>query len=381
VPEAAPLTALQIGMTASPQRRGGLDRYFFGLLRAFAPLGVETRGLVVGNPADVAAQGIDGVEAYARDGASLLARWSALRGAVNRRLPGCDLVVSHFAPYAFPVLDRIRSHPTVVHFHGSWARESAADGARGLTFAAKLALERLVYRGGARFVVLTNAVARKLQRDFNVPPELIRVVPGGVDIGRFQVSGTRADARRGLGLPLDRPTILTACRLIRAKGIAALIDAVALMRERIPDVLLVVAGTGPMAAELQLTVRERGLENAVRFTGFFDDHDLLQAYRAADLLVVPTIAIESFGLVVIEAMACGTPAMVTPVDGLPETVSDLDPALIFRGTAPQDLAEGMLAALDGTLALPNPAVCRAYAERFDWPHIAARVRRVYEEVA
>jgi glycosyltransferase involved in cell wall biosynthesis len=381
VPEAAPLTALQIGMTASPQRRGGLDRYFFGLLRAFAPLGVETRGLVVGNPADVAAQGIDGVEAYARDGASLLARWSALRGAVNRRLPGCDLVVSHFAPYAFPVLDRIRSHPTVVHFHGSWARESEADGARGLTLAAKLALERLVYRGGARFVVLTNAVAQKLQRDFNVPPELIRVVPGGVDIGRFQVSGTRADARRGLGLPLDRPTILTACRLIRAKGIAALIDAVALMRERIPDVLLVVAGTGPMAAELQLTVRERGLENAVRFTGFFDDHDLLQAYRAADLLVVPTIAIESFGLVVIEAMACGTPAMVTPVDGLPETVSDLDPALIFRGTAPQDLAEGMLAALDGTLALPNPAVCRAYAERFDWPHIAARVRRVYEEVA
>ncbi len=367
------MTALQIGMTASPQRRGGLDRYFFGLLRAFEDLGIETRGLVVGNRADVAAQGVDGVEAYARDGTSLLARWSALRGAVNRRLPGCDLVVSHFAPYAFPVLDRIRSHPTVVHFHGSWARESEAEGARGLTFAAKLALERLVYRGGARFVVLTNAVALKLQRDFKVP--------GGVDIGRFAVSGTRADARRALGLPLDRPTILTACRLVHAKGIAALIDAMALVSERIPDVLLVVAGTGPIAEELARTVRERGLENTVRFTGFLDDHKLPQAYRAADLLVVPTIAIESFGLVVIEAMACGTPAMVTPVDGLPETVRDLDPALIFRGTAPRDLADGVLAALDGTLALPNPAACRAYAERFDWPRIAARVRRVYAEVA
>jgi glycosyltransferase involved in cell wall biosynthesis len=375
------MTALQIGMTASLQRRGGLDRYFFGLLRAFGALGVETRGLVVGDPADVAAQGIDGIEAYARDGASLLARWSALRGAVNRRLPGCDLVASHFAPYAFPVLDRIRSHPTVVHFHGSWARESEAEGARGLTFAAKLALERLVYRGGARFVVLTNAVAQKLQRDFKVPPELIRIVPGGVDIGRFQVSGTRADARHALGLPIDRPTILTACRLVRAKGIAPLIDAVALMRERIPDVLLVVVGTGPIAEELRQTVRERGLENTVRFTGFFDDHNLLQAYRAADLLVVPTIAIESFGLVVIEAMACGTPAMVTPVDGLPETVRDLDPALIFRGTTPEDMADGMLAALNGTLALPTPEVCRAYAERFDWTNIAKRVRSVYEEVA
>lgn len=375
------MTALQIGMTASPQRSGGVDRYFFGLLRAFGALGVETRGLVLGNASEVAAQGIDGIEAYARDGTSLLARWSALRGAVNRRLPGSDLVVSHFAAYAFPVLDRIRSYPVVIHFHGSWARESQAEGERGFAFVAKLALERLVYRGGARFVVLTNAVAQALQRDFKVPPELIRIVPGGVDIGRFQVSGTRSDARRALGLPLDRPTILTACRLIRLKGIALLIDAVALMRERIPDVLLVVVGTGPLAEELRQGVRERKLENTVRFTGFIDDDKLLQAYHAADLFVLPSIAMEGFGLVVIEAMACGTPAMVTPVSGMPETVRDLDPALIFRGIAPRDLADGMRAALDGTLALPTPAACRAYAERFDWPHIANRVRHVYEEVA
>jgi glycosyltransferase involved in cell wall biosynthesis len=381
VPDFAPMTALQIGMTASPRLSGGLDRYFFSLLRALVPLGVMTRGLVAGNSADVAAQGIDGVEAFAGDDTSLLARWARLRGAVNRRIRGCDLVVSHFAPYAFPVLDRIRTHPTVVHFHGSWARESEAAGARGFTLAAKLALERLVYRGGTRFVVLTNASAQKLQRDFNVPTELIRVVPGGVDIARFAIAGTRDDARRALRLPLGRPTILTASRLIRAKGIATLIEALTLVRERVPDVLLVIAGMGPFAADLLASVHERGLESAVRFTGFLDDCDLQHAYRAADLLVVPTLAIESFGLVAIEAMACGTPAMVTPVDGLPETVGGLDQALIFDGIAPHDLARGLLAALEGTLVLPTPAACRAYAERFDWSRIATSVRDVYEEIA
>jgi glycosyltransferase involved in cell wall biosynthesis len=66
---------------------------------------------------------------------------------------------------------------------------------------------------------------------------------------------------------------------------------------------------------------------------------------------------------------------------LPETVRELDPALIFGGITPYDIADGMVAALAGTLALPSPAACRGYAERFDWPLIAARVRRVYEEVA
>jgi glycosyltransferase involved in cell wall biosynthesis len=378
---AASMTALQIGMTASPQRRGGLDRYFFGLLRAFSASGAETRGLVVGDPADVAAQGIEGIEAYAPDTASLFARWSALRHAVKRRLPGSDLVVSHFAPYAFPVLDRIHSHPVVVHFHGSWARESQVQGAGPLAFIAKRTLEQLVYRGGTRFVVLTNAVAQLLQRDFKVPSELIRVVPGGVDIERFQVAISRTEARCALQLPLDRPTILTASRLVRAKGIEPLIDAVALMRERIPDVLLVIVGTGPLEEQLRQNVRARGLADTVRFTGFLDGDNLLHAYRAADLFVVPSVGFEGFGLVVIEALACGTPAMVTPVAGLPETVLDLDPALIFRGIEPCDMADGMFAALDGTLALPGPDVCRAYAERFDWPRIAARVWRVYEEAA
>jgi glycosyltransferase involved in cell wall biosynthesis len=378
---ASSLTALQIGMTASPQRSGGLDRYFFGLLGAFRSSDIETRGLVVGAPADVADQGIAGVESFARDDASLLARWAGLRAAVARRLPGSDLVVSHFAPYAFPVLDRIRSHPVVIHYHGSWARESEAEGARGFALMAKLALEQLVYRGGARFVILTDASANALQRDFKIPRELMRIVPGGVDIEQFRPVGSRIDGRAALRLPLDRPTVVTARRLVRAKGIESLIDAVALVRKRIPDILLVVVGTGPQAAALRAFVRARDMEGNVHFTGFLSSAALRSAYRAADLFVVPTIAMEGFGLVVIEALACGTPAMVTPVGGLPETVRDLDPRLIFESAQPDAVADGILAALEGTVPMPTPEECRTYAERFAWPRIAERVRGVYTEIA
>jgi glycosyltransferase involved in cell wall biosynthesis len=375
------MRTLQIGMTAAARNSGGVDRYFFDLLRAFAARGEAAHGLVVGAAADVAAHGIAGVEAYAPDGVSLLARWKALRGAVTRQLPRTDLVVSHFAPYAFPVLDRIRSHPTVIHFHGSWARESQAEGARALTFAAKLALERLVYRGGARFIVLTNSVAQALQRDFHVPPELIRIVPGGVDTARFGIIESRAEARAALGLPADRPIVLTTRRLVPSKGIEPLIEAVALVRRQIREILLLIAGTGPLAETLQRRVRELGLDDNVRFLGFVDDPELPRTYRAADLFVVPTVAMEGFGLVVIESLACGTPAIVTPVAGLPETVRDFDPSLIMRGSAPHDLADAIVDRLDGTLPLHDRQACRTYAERFDWRHIAGQIRSVYAEVA
>lgn len=374
-------TALQIGMTASLRKGGGVDRYFFSLIRALTTLGVTTRGLVSGDAAALDPLDAASIECFAPDRASLVRRWFALRRAVDRRLPGSDVVVSHFAPYAFPVLDRIHAHPVVVHFHGSWAQEGAAEGAGRVAVAAKKLLERIVYRGGGRFIVLSRAFATVLRQQFGVPEALIRVVPGGVDLQRFRIEETRAEARLRLGWPPDRPTLLTVRRLVHAKGIENLITSAALLRERIPDLQLMVCGTGPLGPSLQRLVRERGLEDTVRLNGFLADEQLPTAYRAADLMVVPTVALEGFGLIVLEALACGTPALVTPISGLPETVSGLDPALICRSPAPADLVDSIRAALDGTLRLPDEQACRAHAERFAWSHIAERVSSIYREVA
>jgi glycosyltransferase involved in cell wall biosynthesis len=118
----------------------------------------------------------------------------------------------------------------------------------------------------------------------------------------------------------------------------------------------------------------------VRLLGFVPDESLPSAYRAADLSVVPTVALEGFGLIVVESLAAGTPCLVTPVGGLPEAVSGLSRALILRSTGAEAIADGLGDALTGVTPMPGPRECVDFARRnFDWPVIAERVRLVYEE--
>ncbi|GAC1598830.1 MAG: hypothetical protein NVS3B28_30790 [Candidatus Velthaea sp.] len=146
-----------------------------------------------------------------------------------------------------------------------------------------------------------------------------------------------------------------------------------------PGLFVAIVGTGPLRSELEQRVRTLGLDDAVCFTGQLDD-TLPLAYRAADVSIVPSVELEGFGLSVVESLACGTPALVTPVTGLPEVVRALDERLILGGKDPADLARGLSDALSNPQRLPSEAECLAYVQRFAWPRIAERVRSVYEEV-
>jgi glycosyltransferase involved in cell wall biosynthesis len=376
------LSTLQLGFIVSgkPEPTSGSERYYWDLVRALKPLDVRVRGLVVGDPT-VARDPVPEIESFAPEGGGALARLMSLRREVARSIRQSDVVASHNARHAMPVLDVIRNRPLVVHFHGPLVLEGRAEGvSRGNLFMRGLA-ESTVYRRARRLVVLSRAFGEILSREYAIPFERIRVVPGGVDLRRFRAVGSRADARRSLGLPLDRPIVATVRRLAPTKGLEELIDAVDVVRRAVPDVLVVLAGAGPLAADLRARVAQRGLERWIHFTGYVSDEQLPAVYRAADLFVVPTVALEGFGLVVLEALACGTPALVTPVAGLPEVVADLDPALIMGGANATAIGAALSDALTGRLPLPDEAACIAYAQRFDWPAIAARVRDVYGEVA
>jgi glycosyltransferase involved in cell wall biosynthesis len=119
----------------------------------------------------------------------------------------------------------------------------------------------------------------------------------------------------------------------------------------------------------------------VQLTGFVDPRSLPALYRAADVSIVPTMGLEGFGLVVLEALACGTPTLVTPVSGLPDTVTALDPALVLDGCDARSLARGVADALTGRVPLPSEEACIRYAGTFGWPAIAQRVADVYRSAA
>jgi glycogen(starch) synthase len=379
-----PLDVLALGMSWFPEQAGnGLDRVYHALSEHLPATGVHLRGLVAGTAAaERSSQGR--VRAFADDTASLTARLLGARRAIRRAFADAppDLVAAHFALYAAPALDLLGRAPLVVHFHGPWAAESAVEGASPTVVRAKHAMERAVYRRAARYVVLSEAFERLLVASYGVEAGRVRIVPGGVDAERFDTGLTRAEARRRLGWSPDRPIVLAVRRLARRMGLEGLLDALRVIRCQVPDVLLLIAGRGPLEDELAARIRELGLQQHARLLGFVPEENLPLAYRAADLSIVPTVALEGFGLTTVESLAAGTPVLVTPEGGLPEVVRDLAPALICAGSDAASLADRLTAALRGTCPLPDEDACRAFArERHDWTAVARRVRAVYDEVA
>jgi glycosyltransferase involved in cell wall biosynthesis len=375
------LRTLQIGNDWLGERQGGLNRVYAELVKHLPSAGVEVRGLVAARErAAFESGGV--VTGFASPRAPLLRRLFKARssGLHFLRQEKSDLIAVHFALYAFPLLDQLGCFPTVIHFHGPWAAESGAEGAGIWGAKLKATLERLTYQHGRRFIVLSQAFAIELQRRYGISEELIRLVPGGIDIDRFHDHLTRYKAREQMGWPTDRPIVLSIRRQMRRMGLENLIDAARILREKVPDVLVLLGGSGPITGDLQQRIDAHGLQESVRLLGRIDDVDLPTAYRAADISVVPTQALEGFGMITLESLASGTPVLVTPVGGLPEVVGPLAPQCVLDGMSAELIAQGLIEVLRNERPVPSSDACRAYAvQNFSWPVIAQLTRNVYEE--
>lgn len=157
----------------------------------------------------------------------------------------------------------------------------------------------------------------------------IRVIPTGLDLERFR-GGDGARFRARFGIEPGRPLMLTVSRVAYEKNIEFLLDVLALVRRAVPSVLLVVAGEGPALRSLERTVARRGLTANARFVGYLDrGTDLLDCYKSADVFVFASRT-ETQGLVVIEAMALGTPVVSTAVMGTRDVLRGARGAIVVE---------------------------------------------------
>jgi glycosyltransferase involved in cell wall biosynthesis len=373
------LNVLQLGMGWFAEQAGGSNRMYYGLMQHFPAVGVQAEGVVAGRPARMPVT--PRISSFAPHEAPLHARlWRAHRLARSRDFAGCQLVATHFALYTLPMLEALRGLPLVVHFHGPWASEGAVEGDRPMVTRAKKWVESRVYARASRFIVLSRAFREVLERDYGVPAALIDIVPGGVDCRQFARPLSQREARLQLDLPPDRPIVFCVRRLAPRMGLRALIEAVEDVRRAVPNVLVLIAGKGSLAAELGARIRELSLEDHVRLLGFVPDDILPVFYRASNLSIVPTECLEGFGLVAAESLAAGTPVLVTPSGGLPEVVEDLSKDLILPGCGRNVIAAGLIDALRGRIQLPDADRCQAFAARFDWRRIAAQTADIYRAV-
>lgn len=378
------LSVIQIGMHGDPAA-GGADRYFWDLNEALpretAPLKLHTFffGTHQHSSENTAVHCTLGPP-----DSPLIRRLRSIRQGVLS-VPGFKarrcVLASHFALYALPLLPELASTRHVVHFHGPWAEESAQEAQTRFKVAAKTGVERLVFRSAARFITLSAAFRDLLISTYGVTPAKVSVVPGGVDLTRFR-PGPKSAARDLLGWPLTRRILFCVRRLASRMGLSELLTGFSAISARHPDVLLMIAGKGPLQQALQAQITALGVQERVRLLGFVADSALPLAYQAADLSIVPSRTLEGFGLTTLESLACGTPVLVTPVDGLPEVVRPLSPSCVLSGAGSEHIASGLDHAFSGKLALPSGTACAGYVQQgFAWPRIARQVRTVYEEVA
>jgi glycosyltransferase involved in cell wall biosynthesis/SAM-dependent methyltransferase len=272
--------------------------------------------------------------------------------------------------------------PALYTFHSSAALEYRArrgmtrrhvSGPAGAAATALLwALERACLGRAGRIHALSAFSARQLWALHGIARDRIAIVPGGVDLARFSPPADVSATRRRLGLPEDRPLLLTVRDLEPRMGLDVLLRAVARAREEAADALVLIGGRGWRERALRALAAELGLDDHVRFLGFVPEADLADYYRAADAFVLPTRELEGFGLVTVEALACGTPVVGTSAGATPEILSALDPGLLVPPEDPAALARALVDIVHrvrhdraGIADLRDR--CRRLAERrYDW---------------
>ena len=275
-----------------------------------------------------------------------------------------DLIDAH---YFYPdgvgavLLGRALDRPVIVTARGS-----------DLNVIAQHSVPRSWIRWAARHADGLVAVSGGLKRrlvELGVGADRVRVLRNGVDLAMFHPYDREA-ARARLGLM--RPSLLAVGNLVALKRHCLMVEALAYL----PEVGLVIVGEGPERARIERVARDHKVVDRVRLLGRVPQDRLPEIYSAADLLLLVSTH-EGWPNVLLESMACGTPVVVSPMDGIADIVSSAEAGRILADDTPNGLASAIRELL---AVLPSRAATRLYAEQFDWQSTTAGQIALFHEI-
>ena len=241
-----------------------------------------------------------------------------------------------------------------------------------------------------RIIAATPAEQAQLNWLYGANMEKVIVIPPGVDLERFQPIA-KAEAKKKVGIPCGDKNIMFAGRIEPLKGIDTLIQAMALIKERHPDVVentcVAIIGGDPWSdnpdaemARLQAMRQMLGIHDIILFLGAKDQDVLPNYYAAAEMVVMPS-HYESFGMVALEAMAMGRPVIASEVGGLAFLIHDGINGYHVPTRDPQALAERIYELLTNDQCREEMGrLARKNAEKFDWSIIAEHIIGVYRHL-
>lgn len=235
---------------------------------------------------------------------------------------------------------------------------------------------------GARFVIANSRNTRKLLMDaWGLSPAQIRLMHPGVDATFFVPAERNVAVRNKLGWG-TRPVILTAGRLQKRKGQDMMIRALSLLKNKLPDLQYAIVGDGEERQYLEKLANECQVAERVQFLGELDDAKLLQCYQQCDLFVLPNRQvgqdIEGFGIVLVEAQACGKPVLAGQSGGTADTMRVPETGRIVPCEEPEPLANAIADMLADPHRLREMG-CAAITwarDNFDWSVLSRQAQMI-----
>jgi phosphatidylinositol alpha-1,6-mannosyltransferase len=310
-----------------------------------------------------------------------LKRYLALAWQVRRLVKREGITAIHAArtlPEGFItyLVRRMTGTPLLCYVHGEEIGVSSTS--RELAW-----MTRRVFARASRIIANSQNTRKTLLADWRVPEDKVRLLYPGVDTKRF-VPSPRDDETRSLLGWHGRTVLLTVGRLQKRKGHDMLIRALPAIRERIPNVLYAIVGDGDERSNLHAIAETTGVSNLVQFMGEISDEQLLRCYQQCDLFVLPNRAIgrdvEGFGMVLLEAQACGKPVVAGASGGTAETMQVGQTGRIVACETPELLAGTIIELLSNPERLEEMGqrgrewVC----QRFDWEALVREAAGVFQ---
>lgn len=349
---------------------GGVQQHVANLASELRRLGDEVTVVAPGRRSRGGVQGVGpSVRVSFNDSVAPVGLRPDLVGRTRRALEALQPDVVHvhepIVPWVSLVATTSSPAPVVATFH-AWS-----DRDRAYRLASRL-LRPALARIDAHLAV-SPAAAAYHGTVLGRPPESFTIVPNGVDVARFRDATPFPQMR-------EQPSLLFVGRLEPRKGLDQLLHAMTHLKTTRPDLRLYVVGDGPDRDRCQQLLPAR-LRSDVVFLGRVEADELPRFYASCDLFVAPALGGESFGIVLIEAMAAGCPVVASDIPGYASVVTD---GVDGRLVPPRDPTA--LAAAIGLL-LDHPSLARALADtasrtvdRYDWSAVAQQVRAVYQQV-
>jgi len=388
------LSVMMLSWEFPPRIIGGISPHVSYLSKSLAKNGVKVYVVTCDFPGAPAHEVLDGVEVFRIDSyknpSPDFATWVYLMN-VNMQKEAASLIHD------------LGGNVDVIHAH-DWLVATAGIGLKHVfrrPFFATIHSTEIGRRNGIHFdyermiheteawltyeawkvICCSDYMVSHVQWAFGLPSDKLIMVPNGVsyDVYSKYENENLDEFRRRFALPEEK-IVLFVGRLVYEKGVHVFVNAVQRVLEKV-NAKFIIVGNGYMKDQLSGLVKGMGLTHKVLFTGFVDDETLRRLQRCADASVVPSL-FEPFGIVALEAMAAGSPVVVSDTGGLSEIVEhDVSGVKVYVNN-PESLAWGIIRVLtdDGYANWLRTNAYKKIQEKYDWDKIAQQTKTIYNNV-